>query len=131
MRLLKLLLLSLLTVAPWHAQTVDGPLLAKLECPDRVKDVAFSPDGKLLAAGFRWNSQGGVRVWNVADRKVLAILSSNNHGPTSNASPFRRTVSCYRRELERRRACMGHRFVEVAAEHINLPLKCGIKLSAN
>ena len=79
MRLLKLLLLSLLTIAPWHAQTVDGPLLAKLECPDRVKDVALSPDGKLLAAGFRWNSQGGVRVWNVADRKVLAILSTGNN----------------------------------------------------
>ena len=79
MRLLKLFLLSLLTIAPCHAQTVDGPLLAKLECPDRVKDVAFSPDGKLLAAGFRWNSQGGVRVWNVAGRKVLAILSTGNN----------------------------------------------------
>ena len=79
MRLLKLLLLSLLIFAPCHAQTVDGPLLAKLECPDRVKDVAFSPDGKLLAPGFGWNSQGGVRVWNVADRKVLAILSTGNN----------------------------------------------------
>ena len=50
-----------------------------------VECIAFSPDGKLLAAA-NWNG---------------------------------------------RRACMDHRFVEVAAEHINLLLKCGMKLSAN
>jgi WD40 repeat protein len=54
-------------------------LLAKLECRDRVKEVAFSPEGKLLAPAFGWNSQDGVRVWNVADRKVLAILSTGNN----------------------------------------------------
>jgi hypothetical protein len=50
--------------------------MAKLDCPDRVKDVAFSPDGKLLAAGFGWNDQGGARIWNVADRTVVATLKA-------------------------------------------------------
>jgi hypothetical protein len=57
MRLLKFFLLSLLIVGPCQAQTIDRPLLAKLECPDGVKDVALSPDGKLLVTGFGWNSQ--------------------------------------------------------------------------
>lgn len=66
------LLSFLVSLAP--AQATDGALLAKLDCPDRVKDVAFSPDGKLLAAGFGWN-QGGARIWSVADRKVVATLA--------------------------------------------------------
>ena len=57
------------------AQTTDGALLAKLDCPDRVKDVVFSPDGKLLAAGFGWNDQGGARIWNVANQEVVATLT--------------------------------------------------------
>lgn len=55
--------------------TTSGALIAKLDCPDRVKDVAFSPDGKLLAAGFGWNDQGGARIWKVADRTVVATLT--------------------------------------------------------
>ncbi|MDT5157974.1 MAG: hypothetical protein QOH51_2331 [Acidobacteriota bacterium] len=51
-----------------------GALIAKLDCPDRVKDVAFSPDGKLLAAGYGWNGQGGARIWNVADHSTVATL---------------------------------------------------------
>jgi WD40 repeat protein len=66
------LLVSLTALVP--AQTVDSALLAKLDCPDRVKDVAFSADGRLLAAGFGWNEQGGARIWNVADHKVVAML---------------------------------------------------------
>jgi WD40 repeat protein len=64
---------SLTPFAP--AQTTEGALLAKLDCPDRVKDVVFSPDGKLLAAGFGWNVQGGARIWSVADRKVVTTLT--------------------------------------------------------
>jgi WD40 repeat protein len=67
------LLLFLVPLAP--AQATDGALVAKLDCPDRVKDVVFSRDGKLLAAGFGWNEQGGARIWNVADHKVVATLS--------------------------------------------------------
>jgi WD40 repeat protein len=64
-------LVSLAAAVP--AQSTDNALLAKLDCPDRVKDVAFSPDGKLLAAGFGWN-EGGARIWNVADHKIVATL---------------------------------------------------------
>jgi WD40 repeat protein len=53
----------------------SGALVAKLDCPDRVRDVAFSPDGRLLAAGFGWNDRGGARLWNVADRTVVATLT--------------------------------------------------------
>jgi WD40 repeat protein len=49
--------------------------VAKLDCPDRVNDVAFSPDGKLIAAGYGWNTQGGVKVWDVASRTVVAALA--------------------------------------------------------
>ena len=62
------------------AQTLLGAnasdlLVAKLDCPDRVNDVAFSLDGKLIAAGYGWNTQGGVKVWDVASRTVVAALA--------------------------------------------------------
>jgi hypothetical protein len=62
-----------LAVAQARGQGSDA-LLARLDCPDRVKDVAFSPDGKLLAAGYGWNAQGGARIWNLADRTTAATL---------------------------------------------------------
>lgn len=54
-------------------------LLAKLECPDRVSSVAFSSDGKLLAAGYGWRSQGGLTVWNVSDRTIAHSWKSDKH----------------------------------------------------
>jgi WD40 repeat protein len=74
MRLLAIVGLFVCLTPLATAQTSDGALLAKLDCPDRVKDVVFSPDGKLLAAGFGWNVQGGARIWNIADHKVVATL---------------------------------------------------------
>src|SRR6185295_9760149 len=69
------ILISLVSFAKAQdgGQAADA-LLAKLECPDRVKDVAFSPDGKLLAAGYGWNNQGGARIWNLADRTTAVTL---------------------------------------------------------
>lgn len=67
------LLLFLVPLAP--AQVTYGALVAKLDCPDRVKDVAFSSDGKLLAAGYGWNVQGGARIWNTADQSLIATLT--------------------------------------------------------
>src|SRR6266508_1223149 len=75
MRLLCIVGLLACLVPSATAQTTDGALLAKLDCPDRVKDVDFSPDGKLLAAGLGWNDQGGARSWNVANHKVVATLT--------------------------------------------------------
>jgi WD40 repeat protein len=40
-----------------------------------IRSVAFSPDGKLAAAGIRY---GGVRVWNLNDQKEVASLKAHN-----------------------------------------------------
>jgi WD40 repeat protein len=55
------------------AQSAAGPLVAKLTVSDkRVKSVAFSPDGKLIAAGYGFFSNGGITIWNTADKSVVA-----------------------------------------------------------
>ena len=38
----------------------------------RVQGVAFSPDGKTLAAGFSTTGDGGVVLWDAATRRRLA-----------------------------------------------------------
>ncbi|HEV3469677.1 MAG TPA: hypothetical protein VG148_10175 [Pyrinomonadaceae bacterium] len=68
------LCLALIAGAQRGGRASDA-LVARLDCPDRVKDVAFSPDGRLLAAGFGWNDRGGARIWDVAGRTVVATLS--------------------------------------------------------
>lgn len=55
----------------------DAPeaLFARLEVEDhRVQSVAFSPDGRLLAAGYGFYDDGGVTIWRVADHSVVATL---------------------------------------------------------
>ena len=47
----------------------DDPLPVK---EGDVKSVAFSPDGKTLAAGYGDGVGGGVVLWDVAARKRLA-----------------------------------------------------------
>jgi WD40 repeat protein len=47
---------------------LEGPLPVK---EGEVRSVAFSPDGKTLAAGFRSGVEGGVVLWDVAARKRL------------------------------------------------------------
>ena len=71
------ILLFMVVVVNGQAPAETTPaLIAKLACPDRVKDVAFSPDGKLLAAGYGWNNQGGARIWKTADNSVVATLNT-------------------------------------------------------
>jgi WD40 repeat protein len=60
-----------LLVATSLAGAPSNALIAKLDCPDRVNGVAYSPDGQLLAAGYGWNDQGGVKIWNARDRSVV------------------------------------------------------------
>ncbi|HLF83108.1 MAG TPA: WD40 repeat domain-containing protein [Blastocatellia bacterium] len=61
-----------------RAQTSDegtDALLAKFKPPDhRIRHVAFSPDGRLLAAGYGFTDEGGVRIWRISDRSVVATL---------------------------------------------------------
>jgi WD40 repeat protein len=51
-------------VRVWDVET--GKELAALPCPGRVAMVAFSPDGKSLAAG---SEDGSVRIWVVPAAK--------------------------------------------------------------
>ena len=67
-KFLEVILCQILLAGPSWAATFSEALIAKLDCPDRVNSVAFSPDGKLLAAGYGWNHEGGVRVWQASDR---------------------------------------------------------------
>lgn len=51
------------------------PLIkAVFSAPDRVNDVAFSPGGRWLAAGYGWSKAGGVRVWDLTNNKLVAGL---------------------------------------------------------
>ncbi len=53
----------------------NGALIAELSLSkQRVQTVAFSPDGKLLAAGYGFYDNGGITVWKVADRSVVVTL---------------------------------------------------------
>lgn len=50
-----------------------GALLAKLDLNQhRVQSVAFSPDGRLLAAGYGFFGDGGITIWKVDDYSVVA-----------------------------------------------------------
>jgi hypothetical protein len=74
------LCLCLLSASRINGQESDA-LVAKLESADhRVQDVAFSPDGTLLAAGYGFSDEGGVTVWNVADRTIVASLLNGKDG---------------------------------------------------
>lgn len=76
-------LLGALVLAAWAALFIPepsiseppDPLIAKFECPDRVNDVVFSPDGKLLAAAYGWHGKGGVNIWDVATKAVVTTLT--------------------------------------------------------
>lgn len=53
----------------------NGLAQTKIKTPDRrVRDVAFSPDGKLLAAGYGFGNVGGITIWNTADQSVIVNL---------------------------------------------------------
>ena len=73
LELSSLCLRSLLAVKmkPREGKGASDSLQTKLDCPDRANAVAFSVDGKLIAAGYGWRDEGGVRVWNLADRSII------------------------------------------------------------
>lgn len=52
------------------------PVVARFECSRSANDVAFSPDGRfLVAACGGWSGPGGVKVWNFAERRLVATLA--------------------------------------------------------
>ena len=62
------------SLAQTSSKAADA-LLTKFKTPDRrVRDVAFSPDGRLLAASYGFSDEGGITIWNVADHRVIANL---------------------------------------------------------
>jgi WD40 repeat protein len=68
-------------VAVWQVAT--GKLLVRLHVPhESVSDVAFSPDGRLLAGTSSWERQ--MCVWNVATGQLLGKdLQGHSESPSS------------------------------------------------
>jgi len=55
--------------------TLDGELIDSLNRhPSRLYDLAFSPDGSILAAGF---NDGYVRLYSLLDGQMLGVLNGN------------------------------------------------------
>lgn len=72
---LAMILLVVMTGLPQTSSNTDDALLTKFTPPDRrVRDVAFSPDGKLLAASYGFSDEGGITIWNVMDHSVIVNL---------------------------------------------------------
>lgn len=70
-----LLILAASVNAQKSPEKENPALLRKLETPDhRIQAVAYTPDGKLLAAGYGFYDDGGITVWKTTDYKVAARI---------------------------------------------------------
>ena len=59
----------------------DFNLIRKFDAmPGRVFDVKFSRDGERIVAGSSYNGAGEVRVYNVADGKLLTNIAAPEGG---------------------------------------------------
>ena len=82
--LLPLLLLVTTGGMAQQSTRVGDALVAKLKTPDhRIRDVAYSHDGKLIAASYGFSDEGGVTIWNIADRTVVVNLLFGTKAATS------------------------------------------------
>jgi WD40 repeat protein len=81
MRFVLSTLTAVLFVIGASGQITPDAVIAKLKTPDhRINTVAYSPDGKLLAAGYGFFDDGGVTIWNTANRSVVATLTKGAVG---------------------------------------------------
>ena len=68
-------------VGLWQVNSSDAPIaLGNQEMRGRVSVIAFSPDGKLLAAG---DESGTVRIWDVIKRQDLATFMGHKDSVTA------------------------------------------------
>ena len=68
-------------VGLWQVNSSDAPVaLGNQEMRGRVSVIAFSPDGKLLAAG---DESGTVRIWDVIKRQDLATFMGHKDSVTA------------------------------------------------
>ncbi|MFF7949665.1 nSTAND1 domain-containing NTPase [Streptomyces griseorubiginosus] len=79
------------TVRLWR--TAERRQTAVLTAPGKVRSVAFSPDGRTLAAGVVGAAGGTVRVWDVRTRRVVATLTADTPVRAVAYAPDGRTLA--------------------------------------
>ena len=99
-----------------------------------VRSVAFSPDGKTLAAGYGdVGGGGGVVLWDVASAERLAGGSPPREGGRRNSvafSPDGKTLAAgYGVERQRRCGAVGRRFQILAVPPARSPIAISLRLS--
>ena len=72
----------------WDVST--GKTLRKLEHPSNVMEVAFRPDGEMLAS---WSGDGIIRLWNVSSGKIVHTIENMWSINTLVFSPDCRTLA--------------------------------------
>lgn len=73
--LIILVLFLSITAAKSQSGNTKDALIAKFETPDhRINDVAFSSDGKMVAAAYGFYDDGGITIWNISNKKTIAVL---------------------------------------------------------
>lgn len=68
-------------VKMWHV--AGGTLLHTFELNKHITSLAFSPDGKYLAAGTASADQNPIALWRLSDRKALPSLLGHGIGVVS------------------------------------------------
>ncbi len=57
--------------------TITGGLSFTLSNEDTIKCVAFSPDGRILAAGTQPIDGGDIVLWDIVDKQIIATLKGH------------------------------------------------------
>jgi WD40 repeat protein len=75
----------------WQVKSGDVLALGNQDLQGRVSVIAFSPDGKMLAAG---DKSGTVRIWDAVNRQELATFMGHKDSVTALAfTPDSRTLA--------------------------------------